>query len=401
MRPLLRALIALATVLLLALTTARVHADAQQDARALFERGVEASRAERWQEARILFERSLAQVVKSSTLLNLAIIHIKLGHGAEALEQLEAFQRVATQEEHGAMLQRAQVLLAQAEALIANERTARQGEKQALSEERARHEEGLSENARREVARAREFSERGNDRKALEAFERAYKDSPRPELLYNIAVVADRLRDDERAVEAYDAFAKALPDARETGVAQIRATALRSALDERKTREKADAEARVRAAQEEAQRRALSEPQRESPPSLWPPRALMIVGGALGAGALGTLGWYLNRVKAVDRCNEGGTVLNPDGTPMLDKMDNPITGNCPSAVLDQIEKQRDAALATTIAAGAAAVVSTAAGAVWLVMRKQQAREAEQALWIAPELGTDARAMYGLTLSGRF
>src|SRR5687767_4742904 len=46
---------------------------------------------------------------------------------------------------------------------------------------------------------------------ALRYFERAYELSPRPQLLYNIGQSADRLRLDQRALDAFQGYLLALP----------------------------------------------------------------------------------------------------------------------------------------------------------------------------------------------
>ena len=381
-----RALLAVAAIALLVLSAPIARADEQQDARMLFDRGVEASRAERWQEARILFERSLALVVKPSTLLNLAISYIKLGRGPEAIEQLDAFGKVATPDEYGPMIERARVLRAQAQALIENEYATAVHGRQALSEERARNEEGLNDAARREVTRAREAFARGDDREALEAFERAYKESPRAELLYNIGVVADRLRDDERAVRAYDAFAAALPDAPETAVAQVRSAALREALAERKRAAQKRADA-AKAQQQAGARAALPAP---PPPDLRAPRGLLIGGSALVGLSVGSLGWWVNRNGRVKECEEEGEVSVP-----------PPAGDgiwCENG--DKLRAQRSQLLIAALVFGGTGVAATVAGAALLVRRKRAAPDGAQ-IGFEPRIEIGPRAAYGLTIVGRF
>ena len=376
-----RALLAVAMVALVALGAPRARADAQQDARMFFDRGVEATRAQRWQEARILFERSLALVVKPSTLLNIAISHVKLGHGAEALEKLDALAQVANPNDHG-MIEWARVLRAQAQALIDNETaTARHGG-QALSEERARDEEGLNDAARHEVSLAREAFARGDDREALAAFERAYKESPRAELLYNIGVVADRLRDDERAVRAYDEFAAALPNAPETAVAHVRSAALRAALAERQL----DAQ-KAAAEKQQAAPPARAPVALPPPPNLWPARAVLITGGALGGLAIGALGWYLERSNKVRACEAH------EHPPALEH-------GCDEENYKTIRQQRDQLLIATATLGGAAVAVTTAGAIWLVQLKRKGRQ-QAWLDLTPQVGLGAGAPYGFTWSGRF
>jgi len=65
---------------------------------------------------------------------------------------------------------------------------------------------------------------------ALDYFERSYAISKRPGLLYNIGIVRDRLRDDKRALEAYEAYLAAVPDASNRAEVETRASAIRAAL---------------------------------------------------------------------------------------------------------------------------------------------------------------------------
>src|SRR5690606_14179691 len=53
----------------------------------------------------------------------------------------------------------------------------------------------------------------GRLEEALALFTQAYEHSGRPELLFNIGSVAERLRDDQRALDAYEAYLTAVPDA--------------------------------------------------------------------------------------------------------------------------------------------------------------------------------------------
>jgi len=54
--------------------------------------------------------------------------------------------------------------------------------------------------------------EGGRFEEALEHFERAYELSHRAELLYNIGTTAERLRIDERAIEAYERYLEEIPE---------------------------------------------------------------------------------------------------------------------------------------------------------------------------------------------
>lgn len=73
------------------------------------------------------------------------------------------------------------------------------------------------------------FSE-GRYEDAFDDFTRAYDLSHRPELLYNIGLAADRLRRDEEAIEAFEAYLAALPEATNHAEVQRRLRALHAAV---------------------------------------------------------------------------------------------------------------------------------------------------------------------------
>ncbi|MBN8614809.1 MAG: tetratricopeptide repeat protein [Deltaproteobacteria bacterium] len=66
----------------------------------------------------------------------------------------------------------------------------------------------------------------GRYEEALERFERAHQLSGRAELLYNVGVSADRLREDARALAAFRAYLEALPEAPQHEEVQARITIL-------------------------------------------------------------------------------------------------------------------------------------------------------------------------------
>lgn len=352
---------------LLSLATRTARADVAQDARASFERGVAASRESRWEDAEREFRRSLELIPKPSTMFNLAVADIKLGHGREALEQLTAFERAASPQEHAAMLERARVLRAQAQALVDSEQSKAEHGGNALSQA----DDGLSDEARREVSAARAHYAAGRDREALSSFERAYKLSKRPELLYNIGVVADRMRADARAVRAYEAFIAALPDAPEAAVAEVRSEALREGL---LRREHEDETLEPRAAARAPAPVIEREPASAEKPDLVGPRAVLATGVVLIAGAGGALGWYFNRQNDYDSCEKA------------------LTADPPCTNLDDIKVQRNAAIAVTIASGVVGIGLTTAGAVWLAQRRS-------ALHALVPWGSQRAA--GLSLRGAF
>jgi len=68
---------------------------------------------------------------------------------------------------------------------------------------------------------------------ALDAFQRAHELSQRPALLYNIGLAADRLREDELALDAFQRFVAAMPDAPERSRVEARIAAIRQAIARR------------------------------------------------------------------------------------------------------------------------------------------------------------------------
>ena len=68
---------------------------------------------------------------------------------------------------------------------------------------------------------------------ALDYFQRAYGISGRAGLLYNIALAFDRMREDERALAAYEQYLTQAPDAPNRVEVETRAAAIRAALQRR------------------------------------------------------------------------------------------------------------------------------------------------------------------------
>lgn len=97
---------------------------------------------------------------------------------------------------------------------------------------------GAAQNETRD-AEARNLFEAGrlamNDGRfedALGYFERAYELSGRPELLYNVAAMAERLGDDVRTVEALEDYLEGVPDAQDRRAVERRIELLRQRVHE-------------------------------------------------------------------------------------------------------------------------------------------------------------------------
>jgi len=75
--------------------------------------------------------------------------------------------------------------------------------------------------------------EKGQYAYALKYVEQAYEQSQRPRMLYNIGQAADRLRHDERALEAFKTFLSLLPDDPVRPEVELRVAALEKSVAER------------------------------------------------------------------------------------------------------------------------------------------------------------------------
>lgn len=98
----------------------------------------------------------------------------------------------------------------------------------------------------------------GDFQTALERFQRAYELTGSPDLLYNIATVSDRMRLDERALEAYEGYLEARPKSADREHVESRIEVLRDAIETRR-RAELDAEIEARKAALEAAARVKAE----------------------------------------------------------------------------------------------------------------------------------------------
>lgn len=91
--------IALAVVAITLVASGAAAQDEPNDARVLFDRGVERADQERWGEAVELFRRSFAVAERPSTAFNLAGALLRLGQPTAALDALQDYLRVAPQDD--------------------------------------------------------------------------------------------------------------------------------------------------------------------------------------------------------------------------------------------------------------------------------------------------------------
>ena len=72
--------------------------------------------------------------------------------------------------------------------------------------------------------------EAGSYEAAMRLFERAYELSERPELLYNIGTTADRLRENEKALDAFQRYLDQVPQAANRAAVERRVEVLQQSL---------------------------------------------------------------------------------------------------------------------------------------------------------------------------
>jgi tetratricopeptide (TPR) repeat protein len=141
--------------------------------------------------------------------------------------------------------------------------------------------------------------EAGRFERALEYFERAYELSHRPGLLYNVGVAADRLRNDQRALEAFEAYlaSGAVEEAQRPAV-EARVEALRRALASEAVDHSADS--------------STTSPSETRPPDAAPPDAtvsiaLLVAGGVVLVGGAVLLGVAASEDAIVQGATDGSS----------------------------------------------------------------------------------------------
>ncbi|MDD9934230.1 MAG: hypothetical protein OXT09_11540 [Myxococcales bacterium] len=91
--------------------------------------------------------------------------------------------------------------------------------------------------AKEQFQQGRQAYNGGNFQQALDAFQRAYQLSPRPELLFNIGQAADRLRMDDLALSSFKQYLAELPQAHNREQVENRVRALEAVIAQRDARE--------------------------------------------------------------------------------------------------------------------------------------------------------------------
>ena len=279
------------TIALLVLGSTRVLADANEDARALFVHGVEASKQEHWQEAREHFRRSAALVPKPSTLLNLAVVEVRLGLAKDALATLEKFEKLANPSEHQEMLERAKAL-----------KQTVQSQLELKKDEKVLPEllgvDGLEGEAAALFQAGRQAYWSGRYEQALQYFKGAHELSKRPELLYDMAAAADRSRkNDKVALASLEQFLNERPDSPLASAVQARVEVLKQVVaDDPDPAPTPTPSAPPPVVTVEKKRPERSAHERRAFRLLW-------TGVALEVAAAGTFVYWVNRARTRKECN--------------------------------------------------------------------------------------------------
>jgi len=157
-------------------------------------------------------------------------------------------------------------------------------------------EESYDDEARGLFLAGRAAFDAGRFEEALTHFERAYDLSQRPGLLFNIGHTAERLRRDDRAIEAFTAYLEAVPNADNRTAIEAR---LRLLEEARETHAEPDAEAEAEAETGPAE---PSEPDSGSSAARW---ALGVSGGAVAVGGVVALVLAASAASTVDDAQDG------------------------------------------------------------------------------------------------
>ncbi len=107
--------------------------------------------------------------------------------------------------------------------------------------------DSVEEEARALFVAGRSAFDAGRYDDALERFQRSYELSPRPALLYNVAVALDRLRRDQDALDAYERYLRTVEDTDERRTIEGRIDALHAAIEERRAEHEHEREAQAAA----------------------------------------------------------------------------------------------------------------------------------------------------------
>jgi tetratricopeptide (TPR) repeat protein len=228
----------------------------------------------------------------------------------------------------------------------------------------------------------------GQFTEALEHFQAAYARSPRPKLLYNIGQAADRLRQDEVALDAFQRYLAEVPDADGREQIEARVRVLEQAVAEQRAAA-ADEEAREGTAHEPSPAPSVAPASPEPPPADTARPFPWIPVAVLGAGVVAMVAGAAFGMTAKSEEDDYSLLAVADAAGARDAKE----------LLDDAKSH---ATVSNVLLGAGGALSVAA-AVWLVIElsdggDEQHEAAQRELPVVARL---APGELGLVVSGRF
>ncbi len=195
----------------------------------------------------------------------------------------------------------------------------------------------------------------GRYESALTYFEQSYALSQRAALLFNIGSCAERLRRDQRAIEAYEAYLRARPNADNREAVEARIEILRHHVANRQAKNDV---APVTSPPPPPTPSSTGDDANPSSRRKTTGFALLGVAGGALALAASAIPWWLDRRDATEMCGLPDRVCDNQ---------------------NKLETRRNAALGTWIGGSAIAVGSAVAG-LFLLLRKNKKHTATEARW---------------------
>lgn len=194
-------------------------ADATARARTLFEQGQAAYAQGRFDEAVARMREAYELTHAPELAFNVARVYERMSDYRNAIRYFELYLR----DGHPAPEERAQI-----EQRIAAIRAADQRRRQQVFTAPASNDE-MAQEARTFFERGVALYRRRQYQAAMEAFIAAHRFAPLPEVLYNMAVTAERLGSTQDAIDYYREYLRVRPDGPERGQVEREIERLRSA----------------------------------------------------------------------------------------------------------------------------------------------------------------------------
>jgi|GEM_PF-699902 tetratricopeptide (TPR) repeat protein len=250
----------------------------------------------------------------------------------------------------------------------------------------------VDEEARLLFEAGRRAFDDGRFEDALARFREAYRLTGRPQLLYNIGHTADRMRLDAEAIEAFEAYLAALPDAENRREVEGRIASLRRVVATATPTTESASAAAATATSETSSTPADEEEAPITPPS---ETAAALVSASptvetehpLWAGVLALGGVAAAAAGAIPGAMVLGTRSELDGLCSAD-------GACPESAQSLLDRGQAEATAADVLFAAGGALAVGFGLVWLLVEEPAQTPVTASAWCDP---TGCRALAG----GRF